>query len=74
MNGEFKTITIDKEAILDLYDPIMDDKGNVIAFSLEGKMHRTKTDREIQAYVPFVKASQKIDFMKGKARRQLRRR
>jgi len=51
MNGAFKTIIMDKDAVIEMYASIKNEEGNPVALAMEGKS-KTKYDEEITVWVP----------------------
>lgn len=51
MNGEFKKIIMDKNEVIEMFETILDDNGNKVAISMEGKS-KTKYDEEIEIFIP----------------------
>ncbi len=54
MNGEFKTIIMDRDAVIAMFDPIVDEDGNKIAIAMDGKS-RTQYPEEVPIWVPIIK-------------------
>jgi hypothetical protein len=51
MNGNFKTIIMDRDAVIEIFATIKDKEGNPIAMAMEGKT-KTRYSEEINVWVP----------------------
>lgn len=51
MNGEFKTIIMDKNAVVEMFGPILDKDGKPIAIAMDGKS-KTRYAEEVPVWMP----------------------